>query len=73
MAQARRSLTGATVGDVGEGADQGRWRQVIDARLDKLQQQDGRLGQLALLWAAAVAVVLIGCTVFFLAIYWVFG
>ena len=63
---------GATVGDVSEGAGH-RWRHAIDGRLSRLQQQDGRLGQLALLWISAVSVVLIACVAFFLVLYWMFG
>jgi hypothetical protein len=38
-----------------------------------MQQPDLRLGQFALVWAAAISVVFLACALFFLALYWIFS
>jgi hypothetical protein len=58
---------------VSDGAGQPGWRQAVERRLTALQQQDGRLGPLALLWATAVGVAFLACVTFFLILYWMFG
>jgi hypothetical protein len=58
---------------VGEGAGQGGWQRAVNSRLSRLQQQDGRLRQFALLWITAVSAVMVACVVFFLVLYWIFG
>jgi hypothetical protein len=55
-----------------EAADRSVWRRAVENRLTRLQQQDGSLRQLALLWVAVVCVVLLACAAFFLVLYWIF-
>jgi hypothetical protein len=56
-----------------EGAGQRRWRRGVEAYLVKFQGQDVGVGQMLLLWATAVIVIVLVCAAFFSTVYWIFG
>lgn len=55
------------------GSGRPSWYRAFEARLFNFQQSDLSLGQMALMWAAAITVVLLACAVFFFGLYWLFS
>ncbi len=55
------------------GSGRPSWYRAFEARLFNFQGSDLSLGQMALMWAAAITVVLLACVVFFFGLYWLFS